>query len=211
VAQIDPAKRQIKLKVVLWGPGMSGRTTFLEAYHGLLAPNCKGELTSIATEGDRTLFFDALPRLQQVTFSDAMADLNYQLFTVPGACYYQATKKVVLRGADGVLFVADSQAAKLPENTDELERLRAFLGEQGVAPDDFFPESVVFAWNKRDLPSALPVEQLEQALNPTGLPSVEASFAQGVGVREAFDLIAERVTTRFAREYGLDVVPVEPE
>ncbi|MBI3723721.1 GTPase, partial [bacterium] len=143
MVQINFAKREINCKLVYYGPGLSGKTTNLEVVHKKAPASKKGELTSIATEGDRTLFFDYMPlELGKV----GGMNTKFQLYTVPGQVYYNATRKLVLQGADGVVFVADSQPDKMDENLESLQNLDDNLKEQGL---DIRTLPLVLQWNKR--------------------------------------------------------------
>jgi hypothetical protein len=176
MVQINFALKEVNCKIVYYGPGMSGKTTNLEIVH-LKAPEThKGELTSIATEGDRTLFFDFMP-LDLGTIAGMRT--KFQLYTVPGQVYYNSTRKLVLQGVDGVIFVADSQAEKMEENLESLENLRTNLAEYGKKLEEI---PIVIQYNKRDLPGALPVEKLNEKMNPLGLPYFEAVATTGEGV-----------------------------
>ncbi len=176
MVQINFARETVDLKVVYYGPGMSGKTTNLEAVHQQ-APdaNC-GELTTISTDGDRTLFFDYMP-LSLGTVA-GMKTL-FQLYTVPGQVYYNSTRKLVLQGVDGVIFVADSSASMLDQNLDALRNLEENLNEYGKS---LAQVPLVIQWNKRDLPDAVPVEELEKVINPNNVPTFEAIANTGQGV-----------------------------
>ena len=175
MVQVNFARKTIDLKLVYYGPGLSGKTTNLDQIHRK-APdaNC-GDLTSIDTNGDRTLFFDYMPLNLGVVGMETM----FQLYTVPGQVFYNATRKLVLQGADGIVFVADSAASKLERNLESFENLAENLAEHDRS---IAHVPLVFQWNKRDLDDALPVEELEQALNPGGLPSFEAIASESKGV-----------------------------
>ncbi len=176
MVQINFALREVNCKVVYYGPGMSGKTTNLEIVHQKAPESNKGELTSIATEGDRTLFFDFMP-LDLGTIAGMRT--RFQLYTVPGQVYYNSTRKLVLQGVDGVVFVADSSASKMDENLESLENLKNNLAEYGK---DIRELPIVIQWNKRDLPDALPVEQLNAKINSWGCPTFEAVAITGEGV-----------------------------
>jgi signal recognition particle receptor subunit beta len=180
MVQFNLALREINCKVVYFGPGLSGKTTNLEVVHQKAPPESRGVLSSIATESDRTLFFDFMP-LNLGTVGGMKT--KFQLYTVPGQVYYNSTRKLVLRGADGVVFVADSNPEKMTENLESLQNLEDCLKEQGRSLKDI-PHVIQF--NKRDLPNALKVSQLEQALNRFGVPCFEAVASQGTGVIETF-------------------------
>lgn len=188
--QINYGKREVSCKLVYYGPGMSGKTTNLEVVHQRVPEKSKGDLTSIATEGDRTLFFDFLPiDLGQVRGMTT----KFQLYTVPGQIYYASTRKLVLQGADGVIFVADSQGEKINENIESLNDLQQNLDEYGLKLDEI---PFVIQWNKRDLPNALPIEELEKKINSFHAPTVPAIAATGEGVLATLKLAASLVLDR---------------
>lgn len=194
MVQINFANKEIQCKIVYYGPGMSGKTTNLEVVHKKAPTNAKGDLTSIATEGDRTLFFDFMPLdLGNI----AGIKTKFQLYTVPGQVYYNSTRKLVLQGVDGIVFVADSQAEKSDENIEALENLKTNLREYGR---DLESIPVVFQWNKRDLPTALPVEELQKRMNPMGAPSFEAVASTGEGVFPTLKALASLVLESINRE-----------
>lgn len=197
MVQINFAKREINCKLVYYGPGLSGKTTNLEVVHKKAPASKKGELTSIATEGDRTLFFDYMPlELGKV----GGMNTKFQLYTVPGQVYYNATRKLVLQGADGVVFVADSQPDKMDENIESFQNLEENLREQGLDPKTI---PMVLQWNKRDLPNVLPVEELDRRLNKYGAPTFEAVAVTGDGVFPTLKKLAQIVLEKLNREYGL--------
>ena len=169
MVQINFGQREVSCKVVFYGPGMSGKTTNLEIIHKKAPKEAVGEMVSIATETDRTLYFDFLPvRLPPVRGMN----IRLQLFTVPGQVYFNATRKLVLTGADGVVFVSDSQIVRADSNLESLENLRENLADQGR---DLSQMPMVYAHNKRDLPDLLPVTELDSMLNPFGAPSIPTS------------------------------------
>ncbi len=184
MVQLNLALREINCKVVYFGCGLGGKTTNLEIVHEKAAPDSRGELTSIATESDRTLFFDFMP-LDLGTVSGMR--VKFQLYTVPGQVYYNSTRKLVLRGADGVIFVADSQRDKLEENIESLENLAECLREQGR---DLADMPHVIQFNKRDLPDVMSVEEMKAALVKDGAPCFEAVASKGDGVLETFKALA---------------------
>jgi signal recognition particle receptor subunit beta len=194
MVQINFANKEIQCKIVYYGPGMSGKTTNLEVVHKKAPVNAKGDLTSIATEGDRTLFFDFMPLdLGNI----AGIKTKFQLYTVPGQVYYNSTRKLVLQGVDGIVFVADSQAEKVDENIEAIDNLKGNLKEYGRDLDSI---PVVFQWNKRDLPTALTVEELEKKLNPLGAPSFEAVASTGEGVFPTLKALASLVLESINRD-----------
>ena len=191
---VNYATREITCKIVYYGPGRSGKTTNLHYVYGQVPEERKGRMVSLATQTDRTLFFDFLP-LDLGTISGFTTRL--QLYTVPGQVYYQATRKLVLQGADGVVFVADSQTRQLDENIESLQDLHANLGEHGMDPRS---TPLVLQYNKQDLPRdmIMSVDALDEALNFRGVPYFAADALHGVGVFETLRGIAELVLKRLA-------------
>jgi signal recognition particle receptor subunit beta len=179
VSTVNPLAREISAKIVYYGPGLSGKTTSLRQIHASVRPEARGQLISLSTEGDRTLFFDFLPLdLEQVRG----LSLRLQLYTVPGQVFYDATRKLVLNGADGVVFVADSQPSALDSNAESMSNLETNLGELGLELRHF---PLVVQYNKRDLPGVLPVEALRRELNPLGAPEFETVASRGDGIMPA--------------------------
>ncbi|MBW7933326.1 MAG: GTPase domain-containing protein [Gemmatimonadaceae bacterium] len=195
---VNYATREITCKIVYYGPGRSGKTTNLHYIYGQVPSDRKGQMVSLATQTDRTLFFDFLP-LDLGTISGFTT--RFQLYTVPGQVYYQTTRKLVLQGADGVVFVADSQSRQLDENIESLQDLHANLAEHGV---DARAIPLVLQYNKRDLPQELllPVATLEDALNFRAVPSFEADALHGAGVFETLRSISELVLRRLGAAKG---------
>ncbi|SRR5579884_245576 len=180
---INMAKREISCKIVYYGIGLSGKTTNLHYIHKVVNPNDVGNMVSIDTETERTLYFDLLPLdMGQVHGFH----LRFQLYTVPGQVLYQQTRISVLKGVDGVVFVADSQANKLKENMESWAELTEQLRRQNKNAVEF---PIIMQWNKRDLPDVLPVPVLEQYLNPYRKPSFEAIAVSGRGVVESLRTI----------------------
>ncbi len=173
---INYATREVSCKVVYYGPGMSGKTTNLQYVHKKVPSNTKGKLISLATDADRTLYFDFLP-INIGTINGFAA--KFQLYTVPGQVYYNATRKLVLRGVDGLVFVADSQPDKMDENIESLSNLKENLAEYGYRLDQI---PVVMQYNKQDLPGVLTPDQLRPTLNPYNWPEFIASATEGFGV-----------------------------
>ncbi|MEO0652474.1 MAG: ADP-ribosylation factor-like protein [Planctomycetota bacterium] len=176
MVQINFAQKQINAKVVYYGPGMSGKTTNLEVVHQRAPDKNRGDLTSISTDGDRTLFFDYMP-LDLGTIAGMKT--CFQMYTVPGQVYYNSTRKLVLQGVDGVIFVADSSPDAMEANLESLRNLEENLNEYGKSLATL-PHVVQF--NKRDIPGALGVEQMMAQLNAHGVPTFEAIAATGQGV-----------------------------
>ncbi len=176
---------QMTAKVVYYGPGLCGKTTNLQFIYGHTANDSRGEMVSLETETDRTLFFDLLP-IDVGTIGGFSTRI--QLYTVPGQVFYNTTRKLVLKGVDGVVFVADSQRPMLQANADSFKNLEENLAEMGLAVDSI---PVVLQFNKRDLPDVVPVEEMNQALNPRGLPHFESSAVTGQGVFETLKGISK--------------------
>ncbi|RME04329.1 MAG: GTPase [Planctomycetota bacterium] len=196
MVQINFALREVNCKIVYYGPGMSGKTTNLEMVHQKAPPEATGELTSIATEGDRTLFFDFLPLdLGKV----AGMTTKFQLYTVPGQQFYNSTRKLVLQGADGVIFVADSKKGKMEENIESLRNLQENLAEYKL---DIRSIPLVMQWNKRDLPEVIPVELMEEKLNPMRVPSFEAVAFKGDGVFPTLKKLSTMVLETLNKKHG---------
>jgi signal recognition particle receptor subunit beta len=190
---INIAKREIICKIVYYGIGLSGKTTNLHFIHKTVRPNDVGEMVSIDTETERTLYFDFLPlNLGQVHGFN----IRFQLYTVPGQVLYQQTRISVLKGADCAVFVADSQATKLQENIESFGELTRQLERMGKQPGEF---PLVMQWNKRDLPNILPVPVLEQYLNPYRAPSFEAVAVAGRGVIESLKVSINGTLRRLER------------
>ena len=186
---INFAAREINCKIVYYGAGLGGKTTNLQVIYQKTADQQKGKMISLATETERTLFFDFLP-----------LDLGYvrgfktriHLYTVPGQVFYDASRKLIFRGVDGIVFVADSQEQRMDANVEALENLMSNLKEHGY---DFKKIPYVLQLNKRDLPNILPVDLLSTELRKKNEPIVEAVAFQGVGVFETLKEIAKQVLT----------------
>jgi len=193
MVSINYAFREISCKIVFYGPGLSGTTTNLQYVHQKVPGKTKGELLSLATDADRTLYFDFLPiNLGAIQgFST-----KFQLYTVPGQVYYNATRKLVLRGVDGVVFVADSQVERMEANIESLDNLRINLKEQGY---DLDKVPFVMQYNKRDLPNAVPVEELRKVLNPRNVTERQAVAPTGVGVFDTLKDVAKLVLTELKK------------
>src|SRR5512144_1906292 len=167
MSMINYASREINCKLVYYGPGLGGKTTNLEHIYGKVAPNTRGKLISLATESERTLFFDFLP-VDLGTIRGFKT--RFHLYTVPGQVFYDASRKLILKGVDGVVFVADSQIDRMEANEESVENLRTNLQEQGYNLDKI---PYVIQYNKRDLPEIASVEELRELLNPTKVPDFE--------------------------------------
>jgi signal recognition particle receptor subunit beta len=189
---------QMTAKIVYYGPGLCGKTTNLQSIHQKTAPRSRGEMVSLETETDRTLFFDLLPL--DVGVIGGMK-VRLQLYTVPGQVFYNATRKLVLKGVDGVVFVADSQVAAEDTNIESLSNLKANLAELGLSIDQL---PIVFQFNKRDIRNIQPVEVLNEALNPGGAPFFEAAALHSVGVFETLKAISRLAIASVRKKVGAD-------
>jgi signal recognition particle receptor subunit beta len=188
--------KELTAKVVYYGAGLCGKTTNLQWIHEKLPIKNKGKMLSLATETDRTLFFDFLPiELGSIRGMKT----RIQLYTVPGQVFYNATRRMVLKGADCVVFVCDSQEAMLDANLESFENLRQNLEANEIDADEI---PMVIQYNKRDLPNALPVEILNEKLNPRGLPFYEAVAVKGQGVEETLKGVTATVFRSLATKYG---------
>ena len=187
MSMINYASREINCKIVYYGPGLGGKTTNLEYIYNKVAPTTRGKLISLATETERTLFFDFLP-VDLGTIRGFKT--RFHLYTVPGQVYYDASRKLILRGVDGIVFVADSQRTRYDANIESLYNLHENLGEYNLKL-----EEIPFAiqYNKRDLPEIISVNELQQELNPKRYPSFEAIAVKGVGVFDTLKSVAKAV------------------
>lgn len=184
---INYSAREINCKIVFYGPGLGGKTTNLQYIYKKTNPDSKGKMISLATESERTLFFDFLP----LALGNIKGfKVRFHLYTVPGQVFYDASRKLILKGVDGVVFVADSQAERMEANIESMDNLRRNLQEQGYNLDNL---PFIVQYNKRDLPSAVSVDELNQALNPKGVPFFEAVAPQGQGIFETLKEIAKQV------------------
>src|SRR5574341_344476 len=187
MALFNYATRELSAKIVYYGPGLSGKTTNIEKIHKLLRPEQKGRLISLPTEADRTLFFDFLPvELGQIKGFK----VRFHLYTVPGQVFYNATRRLVLQGVDGVVFVADSQVDMANSNVESLKNLADNLATYGKK---FSELPLVLQYNKRDLKNIQTVKQMDARLNPNGVPAFVASAIRGEGVTETLVAISQMV------------------
>jgi len=197
MALINHRAREVHFKIVYYGPGLGGKTTNLKWLHERLPAERRGRLVSIATDHERTLFFDFLPidlgRINGLT-------TRFHLYTVPGQIYYRLSRRAVLQGVDGIVFVADSHPAREQANRDSLHDLAANLVAIGLGPDQLRRMPWIFQYNKRDLPLAMPVERLRTALNAGGAPDFEATASEGRGVNETLKAICKGVLARLIGE-----------
>ena len=195
---VNYSTREITCKIVYYGPGRSGKTTNLHYIYGQVPEDRKGTMVSLATHNERTLFFDFLPLdLGRISgFST-----KFQLYTVPGQIYYRSTRKLVLQGADGVVFVADSQRRQLDENVQSLRDMHEVLAEQGV---DVRSLPFVLQYNKQDLPPELLLtpNELDESLNFRGAPSFAADALAGTGVFETLRHVSHLVLQRLGTPVG---------
>jgi mutual gliding-motility protein MglA len=187
MSMINYASREINCKLVYYGPGLGGKTTNLEYVYNKVNPDTRGKLISLATEQERTLFFDFLP----VDLGSIRGfKTRFHLYTVPGQVYYNASRRLILKGVDGLVFVADSQAERMDANIAALENLYENLADYGY---DAAQLPIVLQWNKRDLPSAVPVDKLRRQLNPMGLHEHEAVAVSGAGVFDTLKAVSKLV------------------
>jgi hypothetical protein len=190
---INYSSREINCKIVYYGPGLCGKTTNLQYIHQKTAPDARGKMISLATETERTLFFDFLPL--------ALGEIRgfktrFHLYTVPGQVYYDASRKLILKGVDGVVFVADSQVERTEANLESVENLQTNLQEQGY---DLTKIPYVVQYNKRDLPNAASLEELRSLVNPMKVPDFEAVAPVGTGVFETLKQVAKLVITELRK------------
>src|SRR5476651_1238162 len=189
MSMINYASREINCKLVYYGPGLGGKTTNLEHVYGKVNPTARGKLISLATETERTLFFDFLP----VDLGTVRGfKTRFHLYTVPGQVYYNASRKLILKGVDGVVFVADSQIERMEANLESLYNLEENLGSQGY---DLSNLPYVLQLNKRDLPNVTPFDELTHELQKKGEPIFEAVATNGTGVFDTLKAVAKQVLT----------------
>ncbi len=190
---INYSSREINCKIVYYGPGLCGKTTNLQYVYAKTNPEAKGKMISLATETERTLFFDFLP----LSLGEIRGfKTRFHLYTVPGQVFYDASRKLILKGVDGVVFVADSQIERMEANLESVENLRVNLGEQGY---DLAKIPYVVQYNKRDLPNIATVEELQRLLNPKEVPEFQAVAPTGVGVFDTLKAVAKLVLTELKR------------
>ncbi|CAN5665531.1 MAG: GTPase domain-containing protein [Pyrinomonadaceae bacterium] len=190
---INYASREINCKIVYYGPGLCGKTTNLQHIFDSTAPQSRGKLISLATETDRTLFFDFMP-LELGTVRGFKT--RFHLYTVPGQVFYDASRKLILKGVDGVVFVADSQEERMDANVESLHNLEENLRAQGY---DLMTMPYVLQLNKRDLPNIIPTEDLAAELQRKGEPVVEAVASSGTGVFDTLKAVAKQVLTELRK------------
>lgn len=190
---INYSSREINCKIVFYGPGLCGKTTNLQYIYKKTNPDSKGKMISLATETERTLFFDFLPL--------ALGEIRgfktrFHLYTVPGQVFYDASRKLILKGVDGVVFVADSQIERMEANIESIENLRINMAEQEYDLDKI---PFVIQYNKRDLPNVVPLEEMKKTLNPRSVPDFEAVAMEGAGVFDTLKAIAKLVIMELKR------------
>jgi mutual gliding-motility protein MglA len=184
---INYAGREINCKIVYYGTGLGGKTTNLEYVYSKVNPDAKGKMISLATETERTLFFDFLP----IDLGDVKGfKTRFHLYTVPGQVYYNASRKLILKGVDGVIFVADSQAERMEANIEAMHNLYENLDSYGY---DLTTIPFAMQYNKRDLPNAMPMPDLRAQLNPMGVPDFEGVAIEGEGVFETLGAVSKMV------------------
>lgn len=193
---INYLSREINCKIVYYGPGLCGKTTNLQWIYQRTAPEAKGKMISLATEQDRTLFFDFLP----LSLGEIRGfKTRFHLYTVPGQVFYDASRKLILKGVDGVVYVADSQIERMEANMESVENLQQNLAEQGYQLEKL---PFVIQYNKRDLPNIASVEELREILNTGRVPEYEAVASKGIGVFDTLKSVAKLVLTELKRGAG---------
>ncbi len=184
---INYSSREINCKIVYYGPGLCGKTTNLQFIYRKTRPEAKGKMITLATETERTLFFDFLP----LSLGDIKGfKTRFHLYTVPGQIFYDASRKLILKGVDGIVFVADSQVERMDANIESFDNMKINLEEQGYSLSDI---PYVVQYNKRDLPNAVPIAELKKVLNINGVPDFEAVASYGLGVFETLKAVVKLV------------------
>ena len=192
VSLINYSTHEISCKIVYYGPGLGGKTTNIRYVYNRLRPESKGRLISLATDMDRTLFFDFLP----LDLGNVKGfRVRFHLYTVPGQVYYDASRKLILRGVDGLVFVVDSLAQRFDANVESMYNLHENLAEHGLALSDI---PFALQYNKRDLRDVVALDDLQEELNPTRQPSFEAIASQGVGVFDTLKSVSKQVLQKLA-------------
>jgi signal recognition particle receptor subunit beta len=190
---INHMAKEINCKIVYYGPGLCGKTTNLQHIHDTTKPEAKGKMISLATETERTLFFDFMPLDLGMVRG---YKVRFHLYTVPGQVFYDASRKLILKGSDGVIFVADSNPGRMEANVESVENLAQNLTAYDLALDKL---PYVIQYNKRDLPECTSVEEMRSTLNPLGVPDFEAAAKSGAGVFETLKGLAKLVLTRISQ------------
>ncbi len=205
MAIFNYAAREMTAKIVYYGPGLSGKTTSIQYIHTKISPKSKGKLVSLATETDRTLFFDFFP----VEFGQIGGfKVKFNFYTVPGQVFYNTTRKLVLKGADGVVFVADSQSGMMEQNLESLTNLKENLKAHGI---DWETVPFIIQYNKRDLPGVMGLEEMRRQLNLRGVPDFETSATAGDGIMEAMKAICKMVLEDIQKKQKRSAGKKEPQ
>lgn len=187
--------KEVNCKIVYYGPGLGGKTTNIQYVYAKTGNANQNEIIKLNTENERTLFFDFLPlELGEIRGFKT----RFHLYTVPGQVFYEASRKLILRGVDGIVFVADSQLEKMEANIESLRGLEKNLTEQGYEIDKI---PLIMQWNKRDLPNVTPVEDMQQQLNKWGVPSFQAIATEGDGVFDSLKMISKLVLMNLKGEF----------
>jgi len=207
MALINHRAREIHFKIVYYGPGLGGKTTNLQILHDRLPPERRGRLLSVSTDHERTLFFDFLP-IELGSVNGLVT--RFHLYTVPGQVFYRLSRRAVLQGADGIVFVADSHPARELSNRESLADLEQHLATLGLDAQRQRALPRIFQYNKRDLPLALPIARLRAALNPGGAPDFEAVAREGRGVTETLRAACKAVLARLAEPAAAPVSAAAP-
>ncbi len=204
MALFNYTAKEITLKLVYYGPGFSGKTTNLQNLHTILPSDSRGKLISLTTEADRTLFFDFLP----VDIGKVKEfNIRFQLYTVPGQVRYNATRRLVLRGADAVIFVADSQKEMKDQNIESYNNMRENLTVNNIDPDEI---PIIFQYNKRDVKNVMSVGELNADINKDNAPFFESSAVEGKGVKETFKEATDILIKHIAKKHKVDIdAPIE--
>jgi signal recognition particle receptor subunit beta len=190
---INYSSREINCKIVYYGPGLCGKTTNLQFIYKRMNPEARGKMISLSTESERTLFFDFLP----LSLGEIRGfKTRFHLYTVPGQVFYDASRRLILRGVDGVVFCADSQLTRVDANEESMENLRVNLREQGYDPDRL---PLVIQYNKHDLPNLASLAELHALLNRRNVPEFEASATTGIGVFETLKAVIKLVLIELKR------------
>ncbi len=193
MSYINYSSREINCKIVYYGPGLCGKTTTLDHIYREIDPEFKGQIKHLSTETERTLFFDFLP----LSLGEIRGfKTRFHLYTVPGQIFYDATRKLILKGVDGIVFVADSQVERMDANLESLENLKDNLTRQG---HDFEAIPQVIQYNKRDVPTAVDLEYLRRVLNPNQVPDFETIATKGDGVFPTLRTVAKQVLMELKR------------
>jgi len=191
---INYSTKEINCKIVYYGPGLCGKTTNLQYIYNKTAPEAKGKMISLATETERTLFFDFLP----LSLGDIRGfKIRFHLYTVPGQVFYNASRKLILKGVDGIVFVADSQQERMDANIESFQNMIDNLKEQGLSLSRI---PYVIQYNKRDLPNAAPLQEMKMELNKDSVPDFEAVATKGIGVFDTLRAVSKLVILELKKQ-----------